>query len=67
MKSKQNASHPKAGSTYYQPTLTYSFSDFKNSAVIDAEAYIQTKLIYWFMHLSKCILTTSSTSLSTVS
>lgn len=38
MKSKQNASHPKAGSTYYQPTLTYSFSDFKNSAVIDAEA-----------------------------
>ena len=39
MKSKQNASRPKTGNNFYQPTFTYSFSDFKKtSEIIDADA-----------------------------
>lgn len=39
MKTKQNAAHQKAGANFYQPTLTYSLFDYKNtSEIIDADA-----------------------------
>ena len=39
MTSKQNASRPKTGNNFYQPSLNYSLFDYKySSEIIDADA-----------------------------